>query len=597
VTRADLRRLQRTVSLVWRSAPGATLAASALLFVQAVLPLVGLYLFKLIVDAVVDAAGLERVLILIGLAGVVAVAGALSRAAAAYAGEAQALHVTDFMMERLQEKSVAVDYEYYEDPRYYNTLHRAQLEAPHRPTRLLGNLTQVAQNAVTSMGIVVLIATVHLVLALVVVAAVLPAFFFRVRHARKLHAWQREQSATERKAQYLGWLTGNALYAKEVRLFDLGGVLRDRFRSLRADLRQGRLGLARARNSADAATQIGAAVVVLGSYAFIAWLTLEGTLSVGDLVLFFGAVQRGQGSLQALFGGLAALYEDSLFLSNVDEFFDLEPQVTAPKRPRRVPRLIREGLVCEGVRFQYPSSPGPVLRDVDLELRPGEVVALVGPNGSGKSTLVKLLCRLYDPLDGRITLDGIDLREMDPRELRSRIAPVFQDYARFHLTAGENIWFGDVARPPAPAPARPAGAAGRGGRGGAATPPRLRHDAGKTVSGGRGAEHRGMAEDRPGPGLPGRPTHPARGRAHERAGRHRRGRGDPHSPRAGAEPGGPGREPPPLDRTPGRPDLLHGAGKGCGVGHARRAHGAGRPIRPALRRPVPALHGIPVGCA
>lgn len=442
-----LRRLRRALALVWKSAPRATAAGTVLLAVQAALPLAGLYVFKLIVDAVAAGAGFERVLGLIGVAALIAVVGVAARAVAGFAAEVQALEVTDFMVDRLHEKSVAVDYAYYEDPRYYNTLHRAQQVAPFRPTRLLANLTQVAQHAVTSVGVLVLIGTVNLALAGVVVAAVLPALLLRVRHVRRLYQWQRQQTATERQANYLGWLMGNPGHAKEMRAFDLGDLLRERFRNLQSGLRQGRLHLARTRSTADAGTQIVATLVVLGSYAFIAYQTLQGVLTVGDLVMYFGAVQRGQSSLQALFSGLGGLYEDNLFLTNVDEFFELEPAIRAPAQPRPVPRPFRHGLVCEGVHFRYPSSPGPVLEDVHLEVRPGDIVALVGPNGSGKTTLVKLLCRLYDPTAGRICLDGFDLREFDPREFRREVAVVFQDYSRYHLPAADNIWFGDVRRP------------------------------------------------------------------------------------------------------------------------------------------------------
>lgn len=451
-------RLHRALSLVWRTAPRATATSLALLGVQAVLPLVGLYLFKLIVDAVVSgptgsAAGTDgfgRLASLIGLAALVAVAAVVASATAAYASETLAVQVTDAMLDRLNSKSVEVDYAYYEDPQYYNTLHRAQQEAPFRPTRLLFNLIQVVQSAITSVGILILLATVHVLLAAVVVIAVLPALALRVRHARRLNEWQRTRAATDRQAGYIGWLMGNAAHAKEVRAFDLGDELRDRFRILRARLREGRLDLARARGTADAGAQVGASLVVFGSYAFIAYQTLQGMLTVGDLAMYFGAVQRGQSALQSFFSGLGNLYEDNLFLSNVDEFFELEPEIRAPSHPRPVPRPVREGIVCEGVQFRYPGSDGLVLDDVHLEVRPGETIALVGPNGSGKTTLVKLLCRLYDPTAGSIRLDGIDLREFEPRELRRQMTVVFQDYARYHLSARDNIWFGDVTRPASP---------------------------------------------------------------------------------------------------------------------------------------------------
>jgi ATP-binding cassette, subfamily B, bacterial len=454
----DLRRLQRALSLVWRSARAWSIVNVVLVVVQSALPLVGLYLLKLVVDAIsagsvavaVGGEGFDRVLLLIGLAAAVTVVGLLAKALGSYATEAQANLVTDHMLDLLHAKAVAVDYAYYEDARYYNTLHRAQQEAPSRPTRLLSNLTQLGQSGITSVGILVLLAAVHWVLAALVLIAVVPAFVVKVRHSRRLHLWHRERAPTERQASYLAWLIGNALHAKEVRAFGLGAYLRERFLGLRAQLRRERLNLVRARSTADAGAQVAASLVVFGSLAFVGYQTYVGALTLGDMVMYFGAIQRGQSTIQSLFSALANLYEDNLFLSMVDEFLELEPTMAAPARPRAVPRPIREGLVCEGVNFSYPMGSGNVLEDIHMEARPGEIVALVGPNGSGKTTLVKLLCRLYDPVSGRVKLDGTDLREFDPAEFRKQVAVVFQDYGRYQMPARDNIWFGDIHHPPSP---------------------------------------------------------------------------------------------------------------------------------------------------
>jgi ATP-binding cassette, subfamily B, bacterial len=455
----DLRRLQRALGMVWQSARGWTILNLVLVVVQSVLPLVGLYLLKLVVDAISEgiaagpaggAEGFDRVLLLIGLTAAVTVIGLLARAVGSYATEAQATVVTDHMLDRLHEKAVAVDYAYYEDARYYNTLHRAQQEAPSRPTRLLANLTQLGQSGITGVGVMILLLAVHWLLALVIVIAVVPALVVKVRHSRRLHRWHRERSPTERQANYVGWLIGSWLHAKELRAFGLGPYLRARFRTLRTQLRRERLGLARARSSADAVAQVAASVVVFGSLAFVAYQTFIGLLTLGDMVMYFGVIQRGQTAIQGVFSALANLYEDSLFLSMVDEFLELESTVAAPVRPRPVPVPVRQGLVCDGVDFRYPGGSRNVLEDIHLEVRPGEIVALVGPNGSGKTTLVKLLCRLYDPVSGRVTLDDTDLREFDPAAFRRQVAVVFQDYGRYHMSARDNIWFGHIHRPLSP---------------------------------------------------------------------------------------------------------------------------------------------------
>jgi len=162
------------------------------------------------------------------------------------------------------------------------------------------------------------------------------------------------------------------------------------------------------------------------------------------MVMYFGAFQQGQTFLNSIFASLSGLYEDCLFLSNLHQFLDLEPKVKEPDGPRAVPRPIKEGISFWGISFGYPGSVTRALEDVSIDIRPGEVVALVGENGSGKTTLIKLLCRLYDPVGGRITIDGIDLREFRTSDFRREISGIFQDFSRYNMTARENIWLGDV---------------------------------------------------------------------------------------------------------------------------------------------------------
>ncbi len=448
---AALLQIGTALRFVWNAAAGWMIANLALLGILAALPLVGLYLAKLIVDAVSAAAlagtaDFDSVLKLIVLAGVVALVTAVLRSVATYVADVQGELVTDHVTDILHRKSSAVDFGYYEDPRYYDTLHRAQQEAPHRPTRLLGNLSSVCQSLLTAIGIVVLLATVHVVLAAVILIAVFPALFVRTRHAERMHAWQKRRAPTVRTANYLSWILTDSEHAKEIRLYNLGDELRNRFRQLRKLVREDRLSLSRRLGVENAIIQIVGSAVVFASYAFIAWQTVNGTLTVGDLVMYFGAVQRGQSTLQGLFSGLGALYEDNLFLSNLSEFLDIEDRVVAPATPQPVPERIREGVEFRSVSFTYPQGARPVLQNVSLRVRPGEMIALVGSNGSGKTSLVKLLCRLYDPDEGAITLDGIPLHEFDPAEYRRRIGVVFQDYARYALPAKDNIGLGNTAR-------------------------------------------------------------------------------------------------------------------------------------------------------
>jgi len=263
-----------------------------------------------------------------------------------------------------------------------------------------------------------------------------------------MYRWQREQTSTERQAGYLNWMLTNSSHAKEIRMFGLGPLLIRRFRDIRRKLRKGRLAITRKRYLADFAAQTFSTAAIYGSYAYVAYQAVWGKITYGDLVMYFQAFQRVQGFLQGLLSSLAGLYEDNLFLSNLYEFLDLKRTVVEPVPPRPVPQPMQRGLVLHQVSFQYPTGTKKVLEDISLAIRPGEVVALVGENGSGKTTLIKLLCRLYDPTGGTITLDGIDLRQFETTALRHEIAVIFQDYAHYYLTARENIWFGNTSLPP-----------------------------------------------------------------------------------------------------------------------------------------------------
>jgi len=448
-------RLDFALRLVWQSAPGWTIASLALLIVQGVLPLASLYLMKLVVDAVTTGlvaadkgAAFGKVALLIGLAGGVALITALFRSLAGLVSEAQAQVITDHLSDVLHAKSIEVDLEYYESAQYYDKLHRAQREAPYRPTRILNGLVQVAQNGISLLAMAGLLFSFHWGIAAVLFVASVPGLLVRLRYAGQTYRWQQERTSAERQAWYFHWMLTGDRHAKEIRLFDLGALFRRRFRDLRQQLRQERIKITTRRSIAESVAQVSATVAVFASYAFIAYRTVQGAITLGDLVMYYQAFQRGQGFLQQILSGLAGLYEDNLFLSNLYEFLDLKPKVVQPLHPRPIPQPMQTGIAFDHVTFQYPTSAKKVLEDINLTIRPGEVVALVGENGSGKTTLIKLLCRLYDPTSGIITLDGLDLRQFETTALRREISVIFQDYAQYHLTARENIWFGNVALPP-----------------------------------------------------------------------------------------------------------------------------------------------------
>lgn len=448
-------QLGRAVRFVWQSARGWTILNGALTVIQGVLPLLPLYLMKLLVDAVTAGVSapdkwvaIRHVLLLVLFLGVATLLAAMIRALSGLVSEWQSYIVTDHMNDVLLAKSVEVDLEYYESSQYFDTLHRAQREAPFRPMSIVNGLAQIGQSGISLLAIAALLLSFHWTVAIIIFMSVLCGTAVRLVYTGKVYRWQREHTSTERKAGYINWLLTDSSHAKEVRLFNLGPLLMRRFRELRMKLRKGRLSITRRRSVADLGAQLIAAAAIYGSYAYVAYQAIWGKITLGDMVMFYQAFISIQGFLQGMLGSLAGLYEDNLFLSNLYEFLDLKRTVVEPVQAVPVPKPMQSGIVLDHVSFQYPGGTRKALEDVSLAIRPGEVVALVGENGSGKTTLIKLLCRLYDPTSGSITLDGVDLRQFETKALRHEIAIIFQDYAHYHLSARENIWLGNTSLPP-----------------------------------------------------------------------------------------------------------------------------------------------------
>jgi len=447
-------QLERAVRFVWQAGSGWAVASVVLVMLQGLLPLLALYLVKLIVDAVVGAlampeatAAFPQVAMLLALAGGTALLTSAVGVLAASVNEAQAIAVTDYMYDVLHRKSMSVDLAYYENPSYFDTLHRAQQEGPYRPTRIVNGLIRLAQNSVSLLAMVGLLMAFHWAAALLLFCGALPGVLVKIRFADKMYAWQRRRTQLERKSYYFHSVLTDDTHAKELRLFNLGRLFQTRFSDIRRTLRREKTAILKKRSAADLAAQSGAVLAMVGTSVFIAWRAINGLISVGDMIMYFQAFQRGLTSLKNVLGGMADLYENHLFLTHFYEFLDIKPRVISAKPPQPFPPTITRGLRVEKVCFQYPASNAWALSDVSLVIKPDEIVALVGENGSGKTTLVKLLCRLYDPTQGRITLDGVDLKAFDLETVRGAFSIIFQDYARYHLTALENIWLGDAAAP------------------------------------------------------------------------------------------------------------------------------------------------------
>lgn len=445
----------RAVRLVFTHVPGLTAINIVLVVVQGLLPLAGLLVMKRIIDAVtagIAAAESDAVapgiLLLVSLAAAIALLTAVCRALSSYTAERQSLELTDIITDQVHAHSVLLDLAYYEDSAYWDNLHRAQTEGPYRVGKIVDDLVQVGQNGLSIAAVGGFILSFSPLVGLVLIGAALPAAFAQIWFSRRLYDLRLEQTEVERKSWYYHQMITDADHAPEIRQFGLGPLFRERYRSLRESLRVATLAVSRSRAIWVVLTQGLITVAIFGSFAVIALMAIRGELSLGDLVAFFAGFQLCIGYTQSIFSSLNALYQDQLFLRHLFAFLDLEPRIALPEHPVPAPSSFAREIKFEDVSFAYPGAERPALRDVQLTIRAGEVIALVGENGAGKSTFIKLLSRLYDPTSGRITVDGIDLREIDPDLWRRQTAVLSQNYVRYHMTARENIWLGDVSLSP-----------------------------------------------------------------------------------------------------------------------------------------------------
>ena len=408
-----------------------------------------LYLVKLVVDQLTgasashgEAATFTGLMALLGISLAVALLANLSNVLLTHASLVQTHLVSDQIQHRVQAKSIELDLEHYESPSHQDMLHRAQREAPSRPLRIVNGLTQAGRNGLTLLGALGVLLAFHWAIVAAVFFASIPVLFYRFRYAHALYIWHREKTMNERLSAYFNQVLTTVETAKEVRVFGFGPALMGRFASLRERIRAGTRRISAHHNRQQFVTESVATIAGYGCLAWVAYAAWAGSITLGDLVMYFGAFQVALSALRPLFSGLGELYENNLYLSTLYEFLKVPKRVQEPVRPKRLPRRWQAGLRVEAVSFQYPDTERIVLDNIRMTMAPGETVALVGRNGSGKTTLVKLLCRLYDPTSGHITIDGVDLRELKSEELRREIGAVYQDFSRYHMSARENIWLG-----------------------------------------------------------------------------------------------------------------------------------------------------------
>ena len=455
-----LKNLRPFIVMVWRTSPQLTAASLVLRLLRALLPVVTLFVGKLIIDQVVllvqtphkpetlrqwlDSGLLDWLgLLLIAEFALAVLADILGRIVS-LVDSLLSERVTNSSSVRLMEHAATLDLEDFEDSEFQDQLERARRQTSGRMT-LMGQLLGQAQDIVTVASFVAGFIFYAPWLIALLLLALIPAFLGEAHFNAQSYSLDFVRTPERRELDYVRQTAASVETAKEVKIFGLNGFLIDRYVRLATDFYAANRRLAMRRAGwGGLFTAIGTVGYYL-AYAYIAWRTLAGEFSIGDLTFLAGSFRRLRTLFEGLLTSFSTTASQALYLNDLFSFFEVRPEILSPDNPRPFPQPIRRGFVFEDVGFSYPDADRWAVRHLSFTLHAGEVLALVGENGAGKTTLVKLLTRLYDPDEGRILLDGHDLREYDLNALRGNMGVIFQDFVRYNLSARDNIAVGKIA--------------------------------------------------------------------------------------------------------------------------------------------------------
>jgi ATP-binding cassette subfamily B protein len=442
-----LRYVPALFRLIWRTHRGYTAAMVVLRVVRAFVPVVTFWVGKLILDSVITAKAGNGSLTqvwryLVMELGIVLVGEILARASSLIESLLGDLF-SNAMSVQLMEHAAKLDLAQFEDPEFYDHLERARRQTVGR-IALLSLLLSMSQDALTLLTLAGALIAYNPWLLLLLAAAVVPSFLGETHFASLGYSLLFRWTPERRQLDYLRYVGASDKTAKEVQMFGLAPWLTERYRDLSQRFYEENRNLSIRRGVVSALLSILGTVGYYAAYVVILIRAVKGDITIGTLTFLAASFGRGRDVIQNILLSASNVAEQALYLRDLFVFLEMRPTIESSPNARPVPIKIQSGFVFEDVGFRYPDTERWAIRNVNFALRPGERVALVGENGAGKTTITKLLARLYDPTEGRITLDGIDLKEYDLVSLRHAIGVIFQDFVRYDMRFDENIGVGEI---------------------------------------------------------------------------------------------------------------------------------------------------------
>lgn len=447
-----LRNTPQAFRLVWASSRFSAVLGIVLMLVAAILPAAQAWVGKLIIDAIVNAVqqnlapmvGLRTVMPFLLLEFGLVLIGSISSQVRNLSDRILQSQLTNHINNLIIKKAISLDLQFFEDPIFYDSLQNARRQADNSALNIVNSALQIAQQVVTLASLSILLVRFNPWLAVIVFVSAIPSFLSQSQYAERAFRAVTHRAPESRLLNYLEMLlTGNE-NVKEIKLFGLGEPLRKRYQDLFTKFYLEDRAIAIRKTIAGLAWGLLSNLAFYGSYAWIALRTVTSLISLGDMTMFLSIIRQSQNSVRSLLDSLNRLYESNLYLDNLMSYLEQQPLMKAPAKGIIAPVNITSGIEFRHVSFHYPGSNITVLNDINFAINPEERIALVGLNGSGKTTLIKLLTRLYDPTEGQILLDGVDLREYDLPSLRQIFGVIFQDFVHYQFTVQENIGFGQI---------------------------------------------------------------------------------------------------------------------------------------------------------
>lgn len=443
-----LRNVPPILKIVWQSGPSTVAFGVIARIVAALLPIGIGYIPKLIIDILdqlIKNHGPvpQRLWWLVGAEFALAVASSLVTRMIDYSDALLANKYTRHVSIQVMKHASELDLTAYEDPVFYDRLERARVQATDRLV-MIQSIGRLELQLITALGWSVAVMLYSPWLMLLLVAAVLPAFIGETHFAFLGYAKNFRQTPIKRQLDYLRQAGATKEAAKELKLFNLSGFFTDRFAKLSDIVYEQDVNLARTRLGIGSVLSVISTAGYYGAYAYVIWRTLAGKWGIGTFYFLTAAILNASSNIQQVLSTLSGIADQALFLTDLLAFFEMKPTIQSKPNALSAPRPIRQGFEFRGVSFVYPGTERRVLDRLNFTLRPGERVALIGENGQGKTTIVKLITRLYDPTEGQILLDGVDLRDYDLEDLYREIGVIFQDFMRYEMTARENIAVGKI---------------------------------------------------------------------------------------------------------------------------------------------------------